>query len=89
MSNVLAATDATFAQEIEQHDGLATEYAGRVRIAKLDADANQRTMVRLGVRGLPTLLFFRDGQLVDRLVGAAPRTKIEAKLLEHLEPVAA
>jgi thioredoxin-like negative regulator of GroEL len=45
-------------------------------------------MVRLGVRGLPTLLFFRNGQLVDHLVGAAPRARIEAKLLEHLEPVA-
>jgi thioredoxin-like negative regulator of GroEL len=45
-------------------------------------------MVRLGVRGLPTRLFFRNGQLVDHLVGAAPRARIEAKLLEHLEPVA-
>ena len=48
---------------------LAVEYAGKVTIGKLDVDANQDIQIRYGVMGIPTLGFFRDGQLVDRLVG--------------------
>jgi thioredoxin-like negative regulator of GroEL len=40
-------------------------------------------MVRFGVRGIPTLLVFRDGQLVDRVVGAAPYATVEARVLQH------
>lgn len=68
---------------------LATEYAGRAKIVGLDGDANPRTLARYGVRGLPTLLVFRDGQLVDRIVGAAPRAKIEGTLQQHLTSSAA
>jgi thioredoxin 1 len=57
-------------------DQLAAEYAGRVKVAKLDTDANPRTMTRLGIRSIPTLLFFRDGQVVDRVVGALPKGQI-------------
>ncbi len=57
-------------------DQLATEYAGKVKVAKLDTDANPRTMTRFGVRSIPTLLFFRDGQVVDRVVGALPKGQI-------------
>jgi thioredoxin 1 len=57
-------------------DQLAAEYAGRVKVAKLDTDANPRTMTRFGVRSIPTLLFFRDGQVVDRVVGALPKGQI-------------
>ena len=55
---------------------LAAEYAGRVKVAKLDTDANPRTMTRLGIRSIPTLLFYRDGQVVDRVVGALPKGAI-------------
>jgi len=57
-------------------DQLAGEYAGRVKVAKLDTDANPRTMSRFGVRSIPTLLFFRDGQVVDRVVGAVPKGQL-------------
>ena len=57
-------------------DQLATEYAGKVKVAKLDTDANPRTMTRFGVRSIPTLLFFRDGEVVDRVVGALPKGQI-------------
>ena len=67
---------------------LASDYAGSIRFTALDADANQRTMVRFGVRGLPTLLVFRDGKVIDQIVGAAPRAKIEARLREHLPQAA-
>jgi thioredoxin 1 len=49
---------------------LATEYSGRLTIAKLNTDEHQRAMVQLGVQGLPTLIIFKDGREVERLVGA-------------------
>ncbi|HJZ49478.1 MAG TPA: thioredoxin [Roseiflexaceae bacterium] len=52
---------------------LAAEYAGRVTIAKLNADEEQRWMVELGVQGLPTLIIFKDGREVERLLGARPK----------------
>jgi thioredoxin 1 len=63
-------------------DQLAGEFAGKVKIGKLDVDANQEIAIRYGVMGIPTLGLFRDGKMVDRLVGypgaAAPiRTWIE------------
>jgi thioredoxin 1 len=48
---------------------LAGEYAGQVVIGKLDIDVNQEIAIRYGVMGIPTLGLFRDGQLVDRLIG--------------------
>jgi thioredoxin 1 len=52
---------------------LAAEYAGRLTIAKLNTDEHQRTMVQLGVHGLPTLVVFKHGREVGRLVGARSR----------------
>ncbi|MDH5526161.1 MAG: thioredoxin domain-containing protein [Nitrospirota bacterium] len=52
-------------------DALAAEYAGRVKVAKLNADEAGELVGRLGIRGIPTLLFFRDGREVSRKVGAA------------------
>src|SRR5688572_26139235 len=59
---------------------LASEYAGRVTIAKLNADENQRTMMQYGVQGLPTLLIFKGGQEVARLVGLRPKPAIKQAL---------
>ena len=58
----------------------ARDYGDRLRVLQLDADANPRTMARLGVRGLPTLLVFRDGEPVERVVGAVPRATLRARL---------
>jgi thioredoxin 1 len=63
---------------------LAGEYAGRVKVTKLDVDANQRTASRFNVRSIPSILFFKDGQLVDTVVGAVPRGVLEGKVKEHL-----
>lgn len=65
-------------------DALAKEMAGRAVFAKLDADANPRVMSAFGVQGLPTLLVFKDGRLVDRLVGAMPKPQIAAHVERHL-----
>jgi len=64
-------------------EALADEYAGRVKVAKLDVDANMQTATRFNVRSIPLLLFFRDGRVVDQIVGAVPRAMIEAKLTQH------
>ena len=64
---------------------LAVEMAGRVRIAKLNVDENPMTSSRFGVRSIPTLLVFKAGREVDRLVGAQPK----AELMRRLERVTA
>ena len=61
-------------------DQLAREYDGRAKVAKLDTDANPATMARFNVRSIPTILFFKDGALVDRVVGAVPRAVLEQRL---------
>ena len=58
----------------------ARDYGPRLRVLQLDADANPRTMARLGVRGLPTLLVFRDGELVERVVGAVLLAALRERL---------
>ena len=52
-------------------DALATEYQGKVKIGKLNTDENQQTAMRFGIRSIPTLMVFKDGQKVDTVVGAA------------------
>jgi thioredoxin 1 len=59
---------------------LASDYEGRVKVGKLDVDSNQRTAARFNVRSIPTILFFKDGQVVDTVVGAAPRQHLEGKI---------
>ena len=58
-------------------DALAEQYAGQVRIAKLNVDENPATPGKYGVRGIPTLMLFKDGKIVDQLVGAVPRQQLE------------
>jgi thioredoxin 2 len=67
----------TIAPVIEQ---LAAELAGRVRVAKLNTDENQRTAARFGVRSIPTLLVLKNGREIDRLVGALPKQEILRRL---------
>jgi thioredoxin 1 len=65
-------------------DQLATDYQGQVKITKLDVDANIKTGSRFNVRSIPTMLFFKDGKVVDQIIGAVPRTHIEQKLQQHV-----
>lgn len=65
---------------------LATEYADQgLRVGKVDVDRNPETASRYGVRSIPTILFFKGGEVVDRVVGAVPRAHLERKVKEHLE----
>ena len=59
---------------------LAKEFSGRVRIAKLNVDENPATPSQYGVRGIPTLILFKDGKIVDQLTGAHPKTRLVALL---------
>jgi thioredoxin 1 len=64
-------------------DQLSVEYEGRVKITKLDVDQNIRTSSRFNVRSIPLLLFFKDGKVVDQIVGAVPKAAIESKFQQH------
>ncbi|GLC26858.1 thioredoxin family protein [Roseisolibacter agri] len=61
-------------------EAVAHDYAPRLRVLQLDADANPATLARLGVRGLPTMLVFRDGEIVERVVGAVPAAALRQRL---------
>jgi thioredoxin 1 len=64
-------------------DQLAVEFAGKVKVTKLDVDNNQATAMKFNVRSIPTLLFFKDGKLVDQVVGAVPKPQLAAKFAQH------
>ena len=66
-------------------DELASKYAGGVRIAKLNVDENPLTASRYDVRNIPTLLLFKDGKLVNSLVGALPKETIEQHLISIMK----
>lgn len=68
---------------------LAQEYDGKMIVAKVNTDDNPEYAMRYGVQGIPTMLFVRDGQIIDRVVGAAPYPMIKARLDKVLSTVAA
>lgn len=64
---------------------LADEYGGEgLRVGKLDVDTNPRTASRFSVRSIPSILFFKNGELVDRVIGAVPKAQLEDKVKQHL-----
>jgi thioredoxin 1 len=65
-------------------DEISTEYAGKIKVVKLDVDANARTPGMYNVTGIPTLLVFKGGKLVETLVGFMPKDKVLAKVLPHV-----
>ena len=64
-------------------DQLAGEYAGKVKVAKMDVDANIKTASRFNVRSIPMLLFFKGGKVVDQIIGAVPKQMIQSKFEQH------
>ncbi len=59
---------------------LASEYEGKVLIGKVDVDDNNDVASKYGIRNIPTILFFKNGEIVDKQVGAAPKNTIEDKI---------
>jgi len=65
-------------------DQLAAESGGRYKIAKLNVDENPRTSSQFNIRSIPTLLIFKNGQLVDQIIGVQPKQAIAARLNQHI-----
>ena len=63
---------------------LAEQYAGQVKVVKLNTDDNPDVANQYGIRSIPTLLLFKDGQTIDRVVGAVPKATLATTLEKHL-----
>jgi len=63
---------------------IAKDYDGKVKVAKVDVDENQRITTRFNVRSIPSILFFKDGKHVETVVGAVPKAYLVEKLVRHL-----
>lgn len=65
-------------------DSVAEEYEGKVKVMKCNVDENPATPAKFGIRGIPTLLLFNKGEVVDRLVGAAPKGQVDTLIKKVL-----
>jgi thioredoxin 1 len=65
-------------------DTVADEYAGKIKVGKVNVDENQATPGKFGVRGIPTLILFKGGVVVDQIVGAVPKSQLDALLARAL-----
>lgn len=65
-------------------DAVADEYAGKVKVGKVNVDENQATPAKFSVRGIPTLILFKNGAVVDQVVGAVPKSQLDALLAKAL-----
>ena len=65
---------------------IAEDYDGRIKITKVDVDQNNYMAMQLGVQSIPTLVLFKNGQAVERLVGAMPKDRLLSRILPHLPP---
>lgn len=59
---------------------IASEYSGKVKIAKVDVDNNQAIAAKYGIRSIPTVMFFKNGRMVDQVIGAYPKSHFEEKI---------
>jgi thioredoxin 1 len=65
---------------------IAEDYEGQIKIAKVDVDQNNQITMKLGVQSIPTLILFKNGQAVERVVGAMPKERLLSRILPHLPP---
>jgi len=65
-------------------DAIAAEYAGKVAVGKVNVDDNPATPGKYGVRGIPTIILFKEGKVVDQVVGAVPKAQLEALIKKAL-----
>lgn len=62
---------------------LAKDYDGKVKVGKLNVDENPETAAKFGIRSIPTILFMKNGEVVDKLVGAQPKQVFEQTIAKH------
>jgi thioredoxin 1 len=65
-------------------ENLAQDYAGKIFFGKLNVDTNKKVAMKYGIMGIPTLLVFKNGKLVDQIIGAKPREKLEPIITQYL-----
>ena len=65
-------------------DAIAADYAGKIKVGKVNVDENPGTPAKYGVRGIPTLILFKDGKVLDQVVGAVPKSQLEAMINKAL-----
>ncbi len=65
-------------------DALSEEYAGKVKFAKLNVDDNNASAVKFEIRSIPTIMIFRNGQILDQIVGAVPKESVKKLIDKHL-----
>ena len=63
---------------------LAKDFNGKLKVGKVDVDSNQQTSMQFGIRSIPTLLIFKNGRVVDQIVGAVPKQALADKVTKHL-----
>ena len=68
-------------------DEIAAEYRGRLKVAKLNIDQNSRTPPTFGIRGIPTLLLFKNGEIVESVVGLVGKDELKRTIEPHLSPI--
>jgi thioredoxin 1 len=65
-------------------DAIAREHSGKLKVVKMNVDENMSTPGKFNIRGIPTLLIFKGGQVAEQIVGAVPKDQIEKVLTRHL-----
>ncbi len=65
-------------------DTIADEYAGKIKVGKVNVDENQATPGKYGVRGIPTIILFKNGTVLEQIVGAVPKSQIDALIAKAL-----
>ena len=65
-------------------EGIAEEYDGQLKVAKLDVDQNPQVATQFGVMSIPTMILFKDGEAVERLIGYMPKERLLEKIIAHL-----
>lgn len=63
---------------------ISTEYAGKIKVGKMDVDHHRQAPMNFGIRSIPTLLLFKGGDVVDTIIGAAPKAQIVEKISRHI-----
>ena len=63
---------------------MARDYEGKLKVGKMDVDAHQEVPIRFGIRSIPTLMLFKNGQVVEQIIGGIPKQQLLSKVTPHI-----